>query len=127
MDITPLHIFVCILVITIVVSIIVYYIMKAQYKRKIKHASWETLKRNHPDLEKLFCKYAFDSNFFEHVDQLMIVDNIDDFNTLVSEFTTLYPDFNDHMKSLQMSNSETWRRFCNRRALAKVVFDSIRP
>jgi hypothetical protein len=126
MNISSHYFILIIVIIVIIVSVICYYFFKYQYKEKVRRASWETLKRNHPDLEKLFRKYSADPKFFKHVDELMTVKTLEDFKSLVDNFVNLYPDFDTHMKSLKLSNTEIFDRFLNHRSLAKIVFDSIR-
>lgn len=115
-----------ILLVIIIVIVICYYAFQAYYKHKLKSASWDTLKRNHPALEKLFRKYQYDKTFFAHVDELMEVEDIDAFKTKVAEFIQVYPDFENHMKSLQLTTQDTWKRFQNHRSLAKMVFTSLK-
>jgi biopolymer transport protein ExbB/TolQ len=114
------------LLVVIVVVAVVYYVITTSTKARINDAAWKTLKANHPDLEKLFRKHANNPNFFASVDALMRVEDIENFNILISEFTTSYPDFNNHMQSLQLSNAETFKKFEKHRYLAKIVFDSLK-
>lgn len=114
-----------IIIVILVIIALCYYIFSSYYKIKLRAASWDTLQRNHPALEKLFRKYEHDTTFFGHIDELMQVQDINSFKAKVTEFTLLYPDFQEHMKSLKLSSSDTWIRFQNHWELAKTVFAAL--
>lgn len=127
MEISLIWLIIIIIIVIVVSCIICYYIMHNIYKSQVQSAAWTTLKYNHPDLELLFRKHAHDREFFDRVDKLMIVQDINTFNTLVQEFIYIYPDFASHMNSLTLPNDDVWKRFLNHRVLAKLIFDSIKP
>jgi hypothetical protein len=60
------------------------------------------------------------------VSSLMDVQNAQQFQELVTKFKALYPEFDNHMRSLQIGSlQETFERFVKHRALAKLVFDAL--
>lgn len=103
-----------------------YYYCRQECQNKLRAAAWETLRRNHPALERLFRRYAAEPDFFASLDRLMQVETSISFQEQVAALTKKYPDFAEHINSLTFTSEETWRRFQNHRALAKVVFSALR-
>ncbi len=118
------------LILFILVSIIIYLVLRYSeycFKQKFAASSWDTLEHAHPEFAILLHKHENDPVLFDHIDTLLDVKTISEFNTQIKNMIQEYPDFKTHLESISSSNNDLWSRFLAHRSLAKSVFYSLKP